>query len=87
MVSHAAALMLAHLAHFTVARSADAVAILAWPEHRDEWVVFHFEGLEREKKPKTVLYGRMWRFRSVGYDAMVRQLPSGEYVLVARRFS
>ena len=78
--------MLAHLAHFDVRRSADALAILEKPEHLDTWVVFHFADTAGAKKPKAILYGRMWRFRERGYDAMVRQLADGQYVLVARRY-
>lgn len=78
--------MLAHLAHFTVRDSAAAIAELEKPEHLDTWIVFHFPDADRAKKPKAVLYGRMWRFRERGYDAMVRQLGDGRYVLVARRY-
>lgn len=79
--------MLTHLLHFEVARSADALAVLETPELVDQWVVFHFPDTDRARKPKAVLYGRMWRFRERGIDAMVRQLQSGKFVLVARRYA
>jgi len=78
--------MLSHLPHFEVARSADALEVLETPLLADAWVVFHFPDTYRARKPKAVLYGRMWRFRERGIDAMVRQLASSRYVLVARRF-
>lgn len=79
--------MLTHLLHFEVTRSADALAVLETPALVGEWVVFHFPDAIAAKKPKAVLYGRMWAFRKQGYDAMVRQLASGRYVLVAKRFA
>lgn len=80
-VTHAAALMLAHLVHHVCRDTAEALPLVG-----DEWTVLHFPDADRAKKPKAVLYGRMWGFRKLGYDAMVRQLPDGSYVLVARRF-
>lgn len=79
--------MLSHLIQFEVARSAEALAVLETPELADHWVVFHFPDTYRARKPKAILYGRMWAFRERGIDAMVRQLQSGRYVLVARRFA
>jgi hypothetical protein len=46
-----------------------------------EWTVFHFPP---HKGSKPALYGRMWKIRALGIDAMVRELAS-EYVLIARR--
>jgi hypothetical protein len=79
--------MLTHLLHFEVTRSADALAVLETPALVGEWVVFHFPDTYELAKPKAPLYGRMWRFRSQGIDAMVRQLASGRFVLVARRYA
>ena len=78
--------MLPHLSHFEAKDSADALVELEKPEHLDVWVVFHFPDTYRVAKPKAVLYGRMWGFRKRGIDAMVRQLSSGRYVLVVRRY-
>jgi hypothetical protein len=79
----AAARALAHLVHHHVAHVADAIPLVGL-----EWTVFHFPETnpEKPKHHKSALYGRMWKLRGQGMDAMVRQLPSGEYVLVARRF-
>lgn len=79
--------MLTHLPHFEVTRSADALAVLETPALVGEWVVFHFPDTFEARKPKAILYGRMWKFRGQGIDAMVRQLASGRYVLVAKRFA
>ena len=79
--------MLTHLLHFEVTRSADALSVLGKPALVDQWVVFHFPDTYEARKPKAVLYGRMWAFRKQGIDAMVRQLQSGRYVLVARRYA
>lgn len=78
--------MLAHLAHYEARNTADALAVLEKPEHLDVWVVFHFPDANRARKPKAVLYGRMWAFRRLGIDAMVRQLANGRFVLVVRRY-
>jgi hypothetical protein len=78
--------MLTHLPHFEVTRSADALEVLAAPALADVWVVFHFPDTYGARKPKAILYGRMWAFRQQGVDAMVRQLASARYVLVCRRF-
>lgn len=79
--------MLTHLLHFEVTRSEDALVVLETPALVDEWVVFHFPDTYEVPKPKAPLYGRMWAFRKRGIDAMVRQLASGRYVLVCRRYS
>lgn len=79
--------MLSHLLHFEVGRSADALGVLETPELVDQWVVFHFPDTYEARKPKAILYGRMWAFRTQGIDSMVRQLQSGRYVLVARRYA
>lgn len=74
--------MLPHVPHYEARDSAAALEVLV--DHLGEWVVFHFPDADRAKKPKAVLYGRMWRFRELGIDAMVRQLSNGRYVLVVR---
>lgn len=79
--------MLTHLLHFEVTRSADAIGVLEKPELVDQWLVFHFPDTYEARKPKPILYGRMWALRKLGIDAMVRQLQSGRYVLVARRYA
>ena len=79
--------MLTHLLHFEATDSAAALEVLETRELVDQWVVFHFPDTYEARKPKPILYGRMWAFRERGIDAMVRQLQSGRYVLVARRFA
>ena len=79
--------MLSHLLHFEVSRSADALEVLEKPALADQWVAFHFPDTYEAKKPKAILYGRMWAFRDRGIDSMVRQLQTGRYVLVARRYA
>ena len=79
--------MLGHLAHFEAANTAAAMSELEKPEHLDVWLVFHFPDADRAGNPKAVLYGRGSRFRERGYDSMVRQLRSGHYVLVVRRYA
>lgn len=74
---------LAHLAHHHVQHVAQAIELVGV-----EWIVFHFPvtNPDKPRQHKSALYGRMWRLREQGIDAMVRQLPSDEYVLIARRF-
>ena len=69
---------LAHLDHHRVASLEDALPLVGF-----EWTVFH---LPPAKASKPALYGRMWKLRERGWDAMVRQLGD-EYVLVARRYA
>lgn len=78
--------MLSHLPHFEVSNTADALELLEKPALADQWVVFHFD-FRSSKNPKAVLYGRSRVFRERGIDSMVRQLQSGRYVLVARRYA
>jgi hypothetical protein len=74
---------LAHLEHHRVEHVEQALPLVGL-----EWTVFHFPVVnpEKPKHHKHALYGRMWKLRGQGMDAMVRQLPCGEFVLVARRF-
>jgi len=46
-----------------------------------EWIVFRFPIF---KASKPAMYGRMWRIRELGIDAMVREYQ-GEYLLLARK--
>lgn len=46
-----------------------------------EWTIFHFPP---KKSAKAALYGRMWKIRELGIDAMVREW-GGTYVLIARK--
>jgi hypothetical protein len=84
--------MLSHLVHFEVTRSADALKVLETPALADQWVVFHFPQARLDHPKalahhKAALYGRMWKFRERGIDAMVRTLQTGKLVLVARRYA
>lgn len=73
--------MLDHLLHFPVANSADAIEILE--QGHEGWLVFMFPLEKTEKGTKNAMYRRMWKFRTLGYDAMVRQ-ENGRFILVAR---
>lgn len=66
--------MLDHLEHHHVRSLEQLIPLIG-----TEWTVFHIRGAS-----KPAMYGRMWKIRGLGIDAMVRELDH-EYVLIARR--
>jgi hypothetical protein len=68
--------MLDHLEHFNVT-SLDEVLPLISTDFR----IFHFP---THKGSKPAMYGRMWKIRKLGIDAMVREYEN-EFVLITRK--
>lgn len=68
--------MLNHLTLHQVSKLQDVIPLIT-----TEWQVFRFP-IFRASKP--AMYGRMWRIRELGIDAMVREYQR-EYLLLARK--
>lgn len=67
--------MLDHLEHYVVDSLAEVLPLISL-----EFRVFHFPAT---KSSKPAMYGRMWKIRELGIDAMVREYQ-GEFVLITR---